>query len=221
MAAPTSDYFWRWCSEQSEHGCSTSTNASTPCGRWFTCARKFPAGAAIHAARTGVIRTTLRVARRETGRTCEATRIVQLYRASGNQLIRGPMQTLFTRGWLAMGTMLLCLAGCSKPQPNAPSQDFARRHQCPVKRVESAKEGSDRMRVTGCGESELYVRSCENRAGAFPVNDTRQPVSESEARLSPPAPPPYGVPGCAWAREQRTPAPPAGSASQPKWLWVP
>ena len=125
------------------------------------------------------------------------------------------MRIRFCRGgWPALIATCLCLAGCNKPQPNAPTQDFARRHQCPVGRVESAKEGSDLMRVTGCGESELYVRSCGNR-GAAPPPTNMQPLTEGEAHLQTPQPP-AGDQGCAWAREK--PPAPAGSAAQPKWL---
>lgn len=123
-----------------------------------------------------------------------------------------------SRRWWALAP-LLCLAGCNKPQPNAPTQDFARRHQCPVSRVESTKEGADRMRVTGCGESESYVRSCETRGGALPPNDSHQPITEGEAHSALPHSP-QSEQGCAWAREH-APAPPAGSGSQPKWLSVP
>jgi hypothetical protein len=114
---------------------------------------------------------------------------------------------------------ILCLVGCSKPKPNAPTQDFANRHRCPVTRVQSSKEGADRMRVTGCGESDYYVRSCENRGAVAPPPEQRQPLSEAEARIAPPNPP-VGGQGCAWEREHKLPAPPAGSASQP-WLSAP
>jgi hypothetical protein len=129
-------------------------------------------------------------------------------------------QCFFSRGrlvWVWAGT-LLCLYGCSKRQPNAPTQDFARRHQCPVSRVESAKEGSDRLRVTGCGDSELYVRGCGNRARAVPATEPRQPITEAEAKFSPAPEAPFSEPGCAWTRQQRTSPTPGGAAPQPKWL---
>ncbi|HYQ47217.1 MAG TPA: hypothetical protein VER11_34840 [Polyangiaceae bacterium] len=122
-------------------------------------------------------------------------------------------------GRLALATALLALAGCNKPQPNAPTQDFSRRHQCPATRVENEKIGSDRMRVSGCGESELYVRRCENRGGASPPIESHQPVTEGEARSSLPHPP-LSEQGCAWARQQTMPAPPSGSAPPP-WLSSP
>jgi len=125
------------------------------------------------------------------------------------------------RGSLALSAAFLFLSGCNKPQPNAPSQDFARRHQCPIKMVESGKEGSDRMRVTGCGESEMYVRRCESRGGALPANVAHQPLSEADANLPQPSQAPFSEPGCAWARQQTMPPPPAGAAPQPKWLSEP
>jgi hypothetical protein len=121
-----------------------------------------------------------------------------------------------SRGWIALAATLLCLSGCSKPQPNAPTQDFARRHQCPVKSVRSETEGSDRMRVTGCGESEVYLRTCGNRGAVAPRSEARAPISESEARYSS-AHPPSAQTGCAWSRKQSAPAP-SGGAPQPKWL---
>jgi len=123
------------------------------------------------------------------------------------------------RSWLALATTLLSLTGCSKPKPNAPTQDFARRHQCPATRVETEKVGGDRMRVTGCGESELYVRRCENRGSASPPFDSHQPVTEGEAKSSLPQPL-NSEQGCAWARQQTMPAPPSGSAPPP-WLSSP
>lgn len=126
----------------------------------------------------------------------------------------------FSGGCLALAATFSSLTGCNKPQPNAPSQDFARRHQCPVARVTSFKESAEQMRVKGCGESELYVRTCERRGGAPPAPESRQPLTEGEARLAP-RPPPSSEQGCAWAREQKQPAPPAGSVAPPKWLSVP
>ncbi|HEY0463657.1 MAG TPA: hypothetical protein VGC79_05585 [Polyangiaceae bacterium] len=73
------------------------------------------------------------------------------------------------------------------------------------------------MRVTGCGESELYVRRCGNRSGTLPVNESLEPVTEAEARFSQRTQPPFSEPGCAWTREQKTPVP-AGGPPQPKWL---
>ena len=127
----------------------------------------------------------------------------------------------FSRGYLALATTLLCLSACSKPKPNAPTQDFAQRYRCPVKSVSSAKEGSERMRVTGCGESELYVRSCGNRGGAMPANVAHQPLNEADAKSPMPAQAPYNEQGCAWARQQKRPAPPPGGAPPPKWLSEP
>ena len=127
----------------------------------------------------------------------------------------------FSRGYLALATTLLCLPACSKPKPNAPTQDFAQRYRCPVKSVSSAKEGSERMRVSGCGESELYVRRCGNRGGAMPPSDAHQPITEQEARVPRTAPPPLSEQGCAWSRQQKLPDPPAGSAPAPKWLSEP
>jgi hypothetical protein len=131
----------------------------------------------------------------------------------GNRFFRG--------GSLAVAAAVLLLAGCNKPQPNAPSQDFARRHQCPVKTVKSGKEGSDRMRVSGCGESELYVRRCENRPGAVPASVAHQPLNEADVKLPPPAQTPLSEQGCAWARQQTMPAPPPGAPPPPKWLSEP
>jgi len=127
----------------------------------------------------------------------------------------------FSGGWLALAAAFLCLTACSKPQPNSPTKDFARRHQCPVSSVESTKEAWDRMRVSGCGESELYVQSCSNRGGALPANESRQPLSESEARLGLSARPTNAEQGCAWARQQPSLVSPAGSTPQPKWLSTP
>ena len=124
-----------------------------------------------------------------------------------------------SRAWRTFAATFLCFVGCNKPQPNAPTQDFAHRHQCPVGRVESVKEGSDHMRVTGCGESEMYVRSCERRDVALPPRESHQPVTEGEARTAQPQQA-FTEPGCAWARQKPVVAP-AGSAAQPKWLSTP
>lgn len=79
--------------------------------------------------------------------------------------------------------------------------------------------GKDNMRVTGCGESELYERRCENRGAASPPVESHQPLTESEARMSPPRSS-SNDPGCAWARQQTQPPPPAGSVPPP-WLSAP
>jgi len=76
------------------------------------------------------------------------------------------------------------------------------------------------MRVSGCGEHELYVRSCENHGGASPPLDSHQPPTEGEAKSSLPHSP-LSEQGCAWARERPMPAPAAGSAAPPKWLSTP
>jgi hypothetical protein len=78
--------------------------------------------------------------------------------------------------------------------------------------------GPDQMLMTGCGESEVYVRSCGNRDAALPNSEAHQPVTEAEAKFPSAAQPPFNAPGCAWSRKQNTPAPRAGSAPQPKWL---
>ena len=169
-------------------------------------------------ARVGAIFATTRRASRSGLRSGQIRATLTLQLEADR--IRVPMRKrFFSWGWLALVAPFSCLTGCNKPQPNAPSQDFARRHQCPATRIQSSKEGLDRMRVTGCGESDLYVRSCENRGGASPPFESHQPVTEGEAHNSLPHPPPSEQ-GCAWAREQKT-APPAGSASQPKWLSSP
>lgn len=122
--------------------------------------------------------------------------------------------------WLPLATVtVLCLSGCSKRPPNAPTQDFARRHQCPVTTVKSTEEASNRLRVTGCGESEIYVRSCENKPVAFPASEAHQPILEAEAKNSPPLP--LSEQGCAWTRQQAMPAPSASGAQPPKWLSTP
>lgn len=113
------------------------------------------------------------------------------------------------------------LAGCSKPQPAAPTQDFARRHDCPVGSVEADKEASNRMRVTGCGESEIYVRTCGSRGASFPESDARQPMTEAEGRHSSPRRPAFDGSGCAWSRQQNLSTTRAGGPTQPKWLSEP
>ena len=114
----------------------------------------------------------------------------------------------------------LGLVACAKPQPSAPVQDFARRHRCPVSLVESLKEGSSRLRVSGCGESDLYVRSCENKAPAAPASPAQKPLSEAEVKFQPPSQPPFMEQGCAWTRPAPRALPPPGT-EQPKWLSEP
>ena len=100
---------------------------------------------------------------------------------------------------------LLLALGCSKPRPFAPTDAFASRHACPESRVERIDEGENRVRVTGCGESEVYVRDCENRPSASPAGkERRAPLSENEARFSG-APSAPAETGCAWSREEERP----------------
>lgn len=122
-----------------------------------------------------------------------------------------------------MITIVLFSAACSKPKPSASAQDFARRHQCPVQTLESDQEASDRLRVTGCGKSEIYVRKCEKSRAAFPATDSRRPVDEAEARAThtEQSRSTLGEEGCAWSRQQNTSAPGAAGSQQPKWLSEP
>ncbi|MBN2192110.1 MAG: hypothetical protein JW751_04780 [Polyangiaceae bacterium] len=117
-------------------------------------------------------------------------------------------------GLLLVTSVLLAVA-CSKPREFAPTGDFARRHGCPASRVETIKERSDRVRVNGCGASEVYVRECENRASLVPPSEPHLPPNEADARHSPdsfnPAP---GEVGCAWSREQRSIVPIGLSGSE-------
>ncbi len=104
--------------------------------------------------------------------------------------------------------LLIAASACSKPRAFAPTDDFVRRHGCPAKSVETMKEGSDRVRVSGCGQIEVYVNGCANRSATFPPpTERRPPVSESEARFSSESPSPHGV-GCAWSREPPHDIPP-------------
>lgn len=112
------------------------------------------------------------------------------------------------------------LSSCSKPEPAAPTKDFAQRHQCPVKAVETDKEASDRMRLSGCGQSEIYVRKCENRPVSVPEPQTSQLITEQEARHTPRYRPTFNESGCAWTRQSDMVAPRAGT-TQPKWLSAP
>ena len=118
--------------------------------------------------------------------------------------------------WL-FATALVFLVSCSKPQPSAPTQDFARRHNCPIKEVESNKEPSGKMRVTGCDTSEVYVLACANSQAEYPENEVRMPVTEAEAKYNPPRRSAFVQGGCAWTREQRTSA----GSQQPQWLSSP
>jgi len=127
----------------------------------------------------------------------------------------------FKRSARLVTATALGLAGCSKPQPNAPSQDFARRHQCAVSAVTSDKEASNRMRITGCGESEIYVRNCENSRPSAPVAEPRQQITEAEVRHASPRATSFSEQGCAWTRQQNASAPRADGAPQPKWLSEP
>ncbi len=125
----------------------------------------------------------------------------------------------FKMRWIPLAAAsALCFAGCSKPQPSAPTQDFARRHHCPVTQVEADKEGSVRMRVSGCGQSDVYVQTCENSGASYPESNVSAPITEAEAKHSSPRRTTFIERGCAWTRAQNTGAPPAGSAQQPKWL---
>lgn len=65
-------------------------------------------------------------------------------------------------------------------------------------------EGPDRMRVYGCGKSELFVRRCASRSSPGPVSESR-PVTEVEARAPSPAAGPTPT-GCAWSRATDAPA---------------
>jgi hypothetical protein len=128
----------------------------------------------------------------------------------------------FSMRWtLLAAATVLCSVSCSKPQPSAPTQDFARRHQCAVTAVESQKEAPNRMRLTGCGESEIYVRNCENRGVSYPDPQVSQPITEAEAKHSSPRRSNFNEQGCAWTRAQNTSAPRAGGTQQPKWLSPP
>jgi hypothetical protein len=109
-------------------------------------------------------------------------------------------------------------AGCSKPQPSAPIQDFARRHHCSVSAVDSDKEGSDRMRVSGCGDSEIYVRMCETGGAPLPQNDARQLITEAEAKHSSARQATGSPGGCAWTRQKSSGLSRSDGKSQPKWL---
>ncbi len=124
--------------------------------------------------------------------------------ASSKQRSYGPRMNGINTG---IGSFLLAAmllgAGCEKPKPSAPAADFAKRHGCPASRVETLENTSNRMLVTGCGESELYVRRCANRTLAAPPEDKpRQPRSEEEAKFSPATSAPPDSSGCAWSREQ-------------------
>jgi hypothetical protein len=105
---------------------------------------------------------------------------------------------------------LLIAAACSKPRAFAPTDDFARQHDCPASRVHHSEEGQGRVRVSGCGQSEIYVRTCENRAASVPPAKERPAfVTEQDQRLSgdqfAAAP---GQVGCAWSREEMPAVPP-------------
>ncbi len=101
---------------------------------------------------------------------------------------------------------MLTASACSKPWASAPTEDFVRRHACPASRVETTKEGSDRARVTGCGDSEVYVRDCANRSSSFPGKpEPRAPLTESEARGLGSGNTGPAETGCAWTREQERP----------------
>jgi hypothetical protein len=110
---------------------------------------------------------------------------------------------------LGRSIVLFCLGalGCNQPKPDAPTADFIRRHECSEGKVSTLKEGPERMRVTGCGQTEVYIHEC--------ANGSVQPPSRSELSVPPPiaeprvTPQPSNIPnqvGCAWSREKRDPA---------------
>jgi len=89
-----------------------------------------------------------------------------------------------------------------------------------VKTVETDKEASNRLRISGCGQSELYVRKCENRQASFPERNVSELITEQEAKHTPRNRPTFNETGCAWTRERDTSTPRAGT-TQPKWLSAP
>lgn len=97
--------------------------------------------------------------------------------------------------------VLLCLTvlGCEQQKPPAYTADFARRHHCPDGDVSTLDEGSGKKRVSGCGESELYVYECASRP---PISrpEPRTPAVEPEPRSVPPTS--EGETGCAWTRKR-------------------
>lgn len=101
---------------------------------------------------------------------------------------------------------LLLASACGKPNASAPTEDFVRRHACPAKSVETIEEGRHRVRVTGCGESDIYVQDCANRSSQGPGEPaTPMPLSESEARSSRTSTFAPAEAGCAWSREEKSP----------------
>jgi len=103
---------------------------------------------------------------------------------------------------LLLGALLLA-AGCSKPRQFPPTSDFTQRHGCPSRSVQTTHLSSDRVLISGCGESVEYVRDCANSgAASSPGAESPRPVMESEAR-NPPDPFPNNQGGCAWTRERK------------------
>jgi hypothetical protein len=118
------------------------------------------------------------------------------------------MTPMFRRlvAWLVpMG--LVAALGCAKPKPAAPTADFMRRHSCPESKVKTLTEGSDKMRVTGCGSTEVFVYQCVNGSshiGGEPTVPSPQP--DPEPRSSQPSPTTTLGGGCAWSRQRPEPS---------------
>lgn len=118
-------------------------------------------------------------------------------------------------------TSVLGSVSCGKPQPSAPTQDFAQRHRCSVGEVEVDKETSNRMRLTGCGKSEVYVRICESGGPPPPPNEVRQPITEAEAKHTSIRRETFSREGCAWTRQQPNGPSRTDGKPQPRWLAEP
>jgi hypothetical protein len=96
--------------------------------------------------------------------------------------------------------------GCTKPKkPPATVVDFAKRHHCPEGQVRSQEEGASRARVSGCGQSDVYVYEC---AGSSTHTATRPDPNEPSPEPEPNIARATSVPdqtGCAWTREKPDP----------------
>lgn len=98
--------------------------------------------------------------------------------------------------------LLALIAACAPSKPPATTSDFVRRHSCPESLVETTEEGPDRIRVSGCGKSEVFGWRCSNVGSAPPMAPKHAPLTESEARF-PSGPSGPNETGCAWSRERQ------------------
>ncbi len=140
----------------------------------------------------------LRGARGDGFTTCELTKPGSVYSVS--PVYRHIVRSASAPVWLLVSTALLT-PSCAKSTPAPLTADFARRNSCPAGRVETSKEGPDRMRISGCGKSEVLVRDCASRTSPPPGRAESVQAPEAAARSLRADPAVSNDLGCAWSHD--------------------